>query len=270
MFLFTLMCNSVNGQEYTKIIEPNSTVWHFAHKQLAGEFIDTIFAGDQTDGWTNLWYHGVFKNNVKTYMGKVKASFNNDSVWYIPPDETHEKLLFDLTLNKGDTFKLTGFIVDTVFYEDGRKYVEFTEDTHWDENIRFIEGVGPNLSFIYGWLDLGISHPYVVCQFLNGQKIYSANNSHFKDCRLLTDNSRLKKSGQFKVYPVPFNEILNVSFPKQGYTQFYIFDQLGKMVLRKNYFKNEVTINTESLGKGIYILKIITENQCETYKLTKQ
>ncbi|NOY95281.1 MAG: hypothetical protein GXO81_02675, partial [Chlorobi bacterium] len=78
LFLLTLILNQAKGQEYSKVVEPNLTTWYFAHQQLAGKSIDTIFAGGQIDGWIDLWYHGVFMNHEKTYMGKIKCSPNND------------------------------------------------------------------------------------------------------------------------------------------------------------------------------------------------
>lgn len=252
----------------SEIIE-RPTTWYFAHSQLERQFIDTISTGAQTDGWTDLWYHGIFENGGKTFVGKVKCSQNNDSVWYIGSGVTKERLIFNLNLNKGDTFDLTGWVVDAVFYKNNRKYIEFNGNAYWGDKIQFIEGVGPNLGFLYA-SNLQFLHPYVVCQFQWLQKVYSADNNYFKDCDFLVDNINQTQSGTIKVLPVPFNDELKIQLQEYKQGHVCILDLLGRVVYYRDYTGNAITVNTTSFNKGIYLLKIFTGRQYVTYKILKQ
>ena len=269
LFFFILVFNQTSGQEYQKIIEPNSTTWYLAHQQLAGYFIDTIFAGNQTDDWIDLWYCGIFVNNEVTYAGKVKSSENNDSVWYIAPETTEEILIYNLNLIKGDTFEYTGSVVDTVFIKNNRKHIEFNEDTGWGEKVQFIESVGPNHSLIYAW-DLGIGNPFVVCQFEAEQKTYSTENSQFKDCELLTDNFSQNKFTEIKIFPIPFKNELNIYFQEHKLNHVYILNLSGQIIFQQEYMIARNTINTSGFGRGIYFLKISAGHHYKTYKILKQ
>ena len=262
-----------NFTTYSNIIE-NPTSWYFAHTQLEDQFIDTIFTGEQHENWTDLWYHGVFMNNEKTYMGKVKCSLNNDSVWYLAPDATEAQLVFNLNLGKGDMFDFGKggggqFYVDSVYYKNSRKYVEFNGDNYWGDKMQFIEGVGPNLSFIYAW-NVGILQPYVVCQFKWRQKFYSTDNDSFQNCDFLINSIDQTEHGDIQIFPNPFTNELKIEFKdhRQGFV--CVLDLFGKIIYQQDFQGNVIAINTTNFVCGMYLLKIFTNNYHVTYKILKQ
>jgi len=71
---------------------------------------------------------------------------------------------------------------------------------------------------------------------------------------------------QFKIFPNPFNDIVNLNLPKsKGDYTTTIIDMLGNVVLSKkyNHLKNNVLLETKNLRKGAYYLSI---NSTETFK----
>lgn len=259
------------GQEFQPIVKPDTTIWYIAHQQLAGQFLDTLFAKNEVDGWTELWFQGAYYYGEMQYVGKTKTSVNNDSVWFIAAEDSIEMLLFDLNLNQGDTFKHAGYIVDTVYIEDERKHIVFQNDSHWDEPIKFIEGVGPNLSFMGAWYS-GLLHPIVVCQFENENRVYSNPNDHFENCRILSTDIRKQKHQEFdiKVFPNPFGDKLTINFPDAISRQISLVDIHGRILFTQMNPGNNLSINTSGLKTGIYFLQVQENNENLSFKICKE
>jgi len=143
--IIVLLVNPLVGQSYKQVVLQNSSEWYFAHKQLSGQFIDTIFAGDINNDSIDIWYRGIFGNGDLIYAGKIRSSEDNSMLWYTESNSSEEKLIYDITLEKGDTFDFLSSIeeavVDTTYILDDRKVIEFNYVTNWYEPIRFIEGI---------------------------------------------------------------------------------------------------------------------------------
>ena len=149
IYLLGLLFHKGFGQTYQKVAITDTTTWLVAQEQLFGRFIDTLYAKNQIDDQIEIWF-GSSGFGELFLMGFLRASEDNSKLWFSPngTSKNEELLVFDLTLEKGDTFYLgsTLTIVDTVFYRDNLMHIEFDISTIWDENLRFIEGVGPNIS----------------------------------------------------------------------------------------------------------------------------
>lgn len=265
--IFIIAClihfNNLIAQDYENIIKEDTSIWYVAHKQLAGFLMDTIFAKDYTNGWTNIYGQGAYFSNEPTFTGKVHTSPDNDKIWYIPPNETDSILIFDLSLEKNDTFLFNGYpgMVDTIYIKDGRKYIEFNLNTDWGENIMFIEGVGPNVSFIYFWIYSGILTPYVVCKFDNEIRLYSADNPFYiEDCSLKLSSISSSKIKKLQLYPNPFLDYVQIQ--ENSINEKYhvkIFDIYGALCAESGV--NDKRINTAHLVKGIYFFQFVSENE---------
>lgn len=275
ILLIVLQLNSfwILGQEFKPIAKPNSSKWYFAHQQLSGNMVDTIYTNEKQDEWIDLLYHGRFFNYEKTYIGKIKISSDNDKIWYISPDNNYEKLIYDLTLEKGDVFDFGYYqlAVDSVYYLNERKVIDFGLHSHaWGENVKFIEGVGPNTSFIAYYYDVGVLEPLVICKFENSEKEYSIENSNFSDCNILTTG--IKKNNpinQILVFPNPTNNWVQIEGLPVSETNFKIYNMSGELI--KEIVNNQSTqrIITSDLSRGIYFLNIKTVNQTKTFKIVK-
>jgi hypothetical protein len=77
-----------------------------------------------------------------------------------------------------------------------------------------------------------------------------------------------------KIYPNPFNQELTilVSTPVlQGETELKLFNPLGAEIISNPVFENEkIILNTSSLSKGVYILKITSQGKTEIRKVIKE
>ena len=72
----------------------------------------------------------------------------------------------------------------------------------------------------------------------------------------------------FKIYPNPVNTVLHIELNSAKQTQVEIYNVLGKLVISKT-ISNSETIQTNSLSKGIYILRLTQGNKTISKKLIK-
>ena len=83
-------------------------------------------------------------------------------------------------------------------------------------------------------------------------------------------DSLLVQTGS-SVYPNPFSDVLIVNLPdNSGTPEFQMFDELGR-VLYVNYTQNgkNYLINTYSIAKGVYFLRITVGGEQQNFKLLK-
>ena len=85
----------------------------------------------------------------------------------------------------------------------------------------------------------------------------------------------VQKREQFglKVYPNPTNAYLYLSFssfPTEG-TEIELYNQEGKMLLRKQLFQPKEIIDMSRLTKGMYFLKLLSaDSKLDTKKIILQ
>ena len=72
-----------------------------------------------------------------------------------------------------------------------------------------------------------------------------------------TGISELKnKDNEFRIYPNPVNEILNVEFGGVKNAQIFVYDVCGKEIMSNQIERGVSQINVSALAKGIYFIKI--------------
>ncbi len=267
----SLMFN-IPAQEYKPVVKEDTSIWYFAHKQLAGNFIDTLWAKEKKNDWVSLYYHGIFNNEEIPYLGKAKESSSHEKIWYIPPEGTDSVLVFDIGLVKGDTFMFNGYpgIVDSTYYKNTRRYVEFNLSTDWGDKIKFIEGVGPNVSFIYFWeYNYRFLTPYIVCKYHDNTLVYNVDNPYyFTGCKLNNTGIPHKKCNQtIQLFPNPFHNFLTIRGAMEYKIILNILDLQGKLIFQTLLEGKEKMINMAMLEKGFYIAKIINITNNESYHL---
>ena len=84
---------------------------------------------------------------------------------------------------------------------------------------------------------------------------------------LSTSNLEFNNS-DFVIFPNPANDFINIS-SKSIISKTEIYDIDGRLVFFSTADKNQATLNIENISKGIYLLKIITENGTEIKKIFK-
>lgn len=74
---------------------------------------------------------------------------------------------------------------------------------------------------------------------------------------------------EFKVYPNPVKDILNISFDKEIATV-SICNLLGQEVLSKSVNSNETSVDVAYLSAGTYLIKITADSEVKTLKVIKE
>ena len=272
IFLLGLFFHKGFGQTYQKVAIPDTTTWLVAQAQLYGEFIDTLYAKNQSDDKIEIWFGSQY-GVEQLFLGLLSSNEDNSRLWFTPygTGNNEEMLIFDLTLEKGDTFYLGSTLttVDTVFYRDNLKYIEFDISTIWDENLRFIEGVGPNISV--AWMaHPGILEPYVVCKY-DDALFYVAENPNFIDCSIDTTNSEeMDNYYEINIYPNPFEDCLRINvFSLSNKTEIIISDMKGRIVFNDNFLNGYNEICLASLQPGPYIINFLFDKTIYRSKIIK-
>jgi len=208
---------------------------------------------------------------------------------YSPPfDPSRDVLIMDLNLQVGDTFSLhsdyyfisqsismecPNIIVDSVFYENGRKVVRTNcNPLHCIVSIfdpytplSFIEGVGPNRGPFY-WLaqyyhDAGKAS-LLLCFYKDDTLSYM--NPLYNTCDTFPDLVSIHDQylNGIDIFPNPIEDnLLNISFDGTFSGLIFLYNALGSKV----YSIDLSNVHTHQIkmmyfSKGIYFLKIIDKN----------
>jgi len=290
IFLLVLVCQDVNAQthdynnsmfldgrvenpqylpqEYQPTILPNISRWRIAHKQLFGNIMGEITViSDETSEYSDLYFTFI-EGSDSIYAGKIREDYLDGKLWYVDPDSTNEKLIFDLNLQVNDTFYNwilpgTYMKVDSVYLFEGRKYIEFDATTAWDEPIKFIEGVGPNISLLWAQSNSGFQDPYSVCTYEGEVLVYTNDNPNFLYCEFYPTNIKNNHYKHLKIFPNPTQENLTIKIPDINSDELIIvvLNLAGEVVLKTTTSKNEITLNMSKFCSGIYVLYIIEQDK---------
>ncbi len=277
LVILNISLQKLTAQEYKEVIKSDNSVWRIAHKQLSGNFIDTLYAAIQIGDYIEVLYKGTMFNGESKYVGKFRSSLDNSKLWYIPPDKTVEILVFDLSLKMGDEFNFGTYTakVDSVFYLDSLKYIEFDISTDWNEKVRFIEGVGPNLSLIWAWETSGILSPFCVCKYEDSIEVYVNKNQNFINCDLNTTNSEyFAATDLIKISPNPIQDIFEIrinSIENYSKVELQIINSSNKILFKKRLIDNRTNINISGFSSGIYFVLIRFNQKNQNFtKIIKQ
>ncbi|WP_395074690.1 T9SS type A sorting domain-containing protein [Flavobacterium sp.] len=71
-----------------------------------------------------------------------------------------------------------------------------------------------------------------------------------------------------KIYPNPAQNVVNVEV--DGLNEIEVYDINGRFLLKKQMSENKNVIDISSLSKGIYVLKVSTENGIGNFKIIKE
>lgn len=278
LILVILFSTQLKAQPYESVFHDSITVHICKYSLLGSNTILYAFFGDTiVNGFSYrkvaVGHGGSF---TKPAEGLVREDTMSGKVWYrsispgqyYPDRDTIDKLVMDLTLQKGDSFNFgvtnhTHYfsVVDTIYIENGKKHIKFNK-------ISFIEGEGTSISLCYkdssrnsrayyGWL--------VECIFKGTAQEYTSlltNNKPFVDsCFGPTTIPNITEDKETTtIYPNPSNGVFTVTIPNKT-KQVYITTINGELILRKevNATTKELQFNLSDQPKGIYFLNLSTD-----------
>ena len=228
-------------------------------------FSDTIFTKENA-----TFIGGIREDSLKRVYYKGKNIFES-FIWDYHPDE--EKLLYDFSLNVGDTFRLNHsyafseghFLVvskiDSVLINNKyRKRINFGDSSaNWIREV-WIEGIG-NIprGLLY------TSDPNTpICDFNNTLICFKQNDillymdSAFSKCYFYYDDIKENETFEknIKIFPNPVSNELTISFDKSTKATFFLYNIYGKLLKSKHFFSNKTTLSLSGYSDGIYYYSI--------------
>jgi hypothetical protein len=210
------------------------------------------------------------------YQGAIRQDIENRKVYYIPPADTNEFLLYDFTLQVGDTIK--GFLEINSF---GTPIVQSIDSVliggqyrkRWNinqlYNISIIEGVGSTYGLILPLIgDLNVVDlAYITfhCFCNDSGLIYPSNVT---ECKVITDisNTINLSNNSLLIYPNPIKGEFFIHFDYKEKYIITIYDLNGKLIIEETNFNSPLKIKL--MNKGLYVLTI-TDMQKNILKTTK-
>jgi len=200
------------------------------------------------------------------YQGSIRQDTSIKKVFYVPPTDSIEQMLYDFNMQVGDTVK--GFIEESTFNNEVVQSIDsvligINYHKRWNinsfYNIFLIEGVGSTYGLIkkspgnmidqkdysltcFRQNDIPLyPDTSVTCEIINGVKDISSN------------------SFQTSIAPNPFHiSALLQTNSKNGCVSFRIYNAIGLLVKEEIILNGEKYIlNCAGLRNGIYFLQLI-------------
>ena len=286
---FLLLINKPSNAQYQSVFGNTQTSWNIKHQQLFGDYTDSLSVIGDTiingNFWKKLDCYTFFSNQPVLYTNKIflKEDTNSGKVWgFGPPSDTTLKLIMDLSLNVGDTFKIYNYYypVDSIYYVSGKKYVRFDLLIFYppnNEKFTMIEGTGTNIGICYNINSLPGLNPYLLCQYKDYQPVYiNADSIWGGMCKVIITNvNKVENISNVKIFPNPAQNQVNITIDFEKYDNFdiVISDIQGKTMLNtqliSNKSNNQLSIDISQIPQGIYSIKLLSKNFIYHYKFIK-
>ena len=278
--LFTTL--AIKAQPYQSIFYEDTTRWTAFECVIDGFYYYTSSIYDDTT-INNVQYKIIHLGlicapNFNEIIGFLREDTLTGKVWYKPKfeEEKDEFLIMDLSLQKGDSFEFTtdtyyqqkaDWIVDSVYYEDSRKIVEFTYDLSWclaDQKLRFIEGIGPSNGVSYY---ISPEEYALVFKYHNDQLVYTSDNyenvGYRDNCNVAVDI--LNEQTFFEIQSAENMEVDLLIHENKQLVKLTVYSVFGKQVYSKTLQtgNNQICLNNH----GIHIFRLQVGANITSFKL---
>lgn len=249
--------NGTGDENYSITISGDTLISSQTYHKLTTPYVESFSTG--TCGGISTGYKGAIREDTL-----------NRKVFFIPPTDTTEQLLYDFTMQVGDTVKgyIETFNVDIVQSIDsvlvGNNYRK-----RWSINpsyqIDFIEGIGSTyglIEFSPGFTDAAFFS--ITCFQQNGQTLYPDT---ITNCQLIMTsvNSIESYSTLANISPNPFStrttvQITSSELRSTSY-ELEMYDVFGRMVKEFAIRSSPFVIERGNLPSGIYFIQLEEEGK---------
>ncbi|HKL02113.1 MAG TPA: hypothetical protein VJ911_00505, partial [Cryomorphaceae bacterium] len=233
-----------NGYYLLNTDNPNFYFFELYDTEVFETSTDTIISGTT--------YTKIISNSInQPYAGSLREI--EGKVFIVPPDSVSELILYDFTLNIGDTieaysenFSVPLVVEDTYYLEiDGssRKVIQF-EGGNW------IEGVGANRGlFMEVLVNISGGWSHLECFEIEGWPIFSADGS---DQGCILSSSYDSTIEDAFIFPNPSSgEIQSQGI--DGIISYQLINTTGRLVKEARSI-SKMDLNFTEEAKGIYLL----------------
>ncbi|MCW5520515.1 T9SS type A sorting domain-containing protein [Aureitalea sp. L0-47] len=279
---FILFLNLSFAQPYLPMLDEDH-VWNT-------DFYVDPFGGGQTGIVSSENYvAGETVINNETYksvyidgeLGSCLVREENGIVYRYDTNANEEVIIYDFTLEIGDTFEFPqiifeGFCGALGFYNgplemtvtdrttefianQNRVVITFDYISEFSVQCQWIEGIGSTLGFDPVGDVIDIGSRYLVCFTKNGTTYFFNNATACDNTNLsVPDNSK----DQIVLAPNPVQDISILQLPSElNVDTVRIYDITGKVISEATITKNYLTINAMDFSAGIYFYRAISENK---------
>jgi len=239
VYTFTVGDTIINGTQYTKAYQSES---YFP------------------DPWPQSMYACSYRNDT------------SKKVYYVPKDSISEYLLYDFSLDLGDTIHLIGispwggsqedwvfnvYSIDSVEIDGNyRKRLEMRMGNyHWDY---WIEGIGSMKGFLRILEPIYMSSSEELNCFLhNDEVVYKNPDSYFSTCCGITGyNLQEAHDCRAEVYPNPSNGVFYLKGLPDNVTSVKIYNLFGRFIAEIPLNSETSAIELTGYTPGLYLLLI--------------
>lgn len=274
LLIFLLVSVGIKAQ-YSPIVKTDSTSWTIKHEIYDRAQIESLYLTGTINLNSKIYYPTYIKDNggIEGLVGYFREDSSIGKAWFLGIKDTSEYLIMDLNLVIGDSILVKTYArtneyahVTEVGKENNRKVI--MTDYHIgggfiSENLKFIEGVGPNASLLYQLefataIEINMVGGFLVCKAYNDKDLVYAWDPINFECGPLWNNIESNIRDRIIIYPNPSSQILKISGDEN--LEVAIFDLKGKLVLTTN--KKEININ--GLSNGVYVVRLSSDDKIVT------
>ncbi|MBN2166754.1 MAG: T9SS type A sorting domain-containing protein [Marinilabiliaceae bacterium] len=208
---------------------------------------------------------GIREDENKRIYFKGDTVIHNDKPLWLAEPPLDEMLLYDFSLEIGDTIKngnshdeIVVMDIDTILFGNTlRKVFKLSHHVEW------IEGIGNTRGLLYssGDIAIGGSNGYLICFIQNDIVLY--HNDYYDDCFPSTLNADIKQiNPEILVCSNPLEQQIQFKWCNCIINRIEIFDVQGVLidVINVSNDSTEVNYPTNRMQSGVYIYRANSSN----------
>ena len=281
ILLFTILTLNSFSQDSFPLIEENKT-WNVISVIRTGSYPgDTTFSTltYQFYGDTiieSLTYKKLYRSNEANPLNWTLDSFmreNDKKVWYKHFSDDNEILMYDYSLEVGDSILdysgTTYLIIDSTGYEtigqdERKKYYLSSIDMPDYYHETWIDGIGSNKGICWaGSVLLVGGWSWFLCLSENGELVYM--NPNYNSCYLITEITETELPN-INIYPNPSGEKMRIDYNRSFSIESIMVTNINGQLI-KTFDSKKSELDISDIPSGLYFLKISFENGSLTKKI---
>jgi hypothetical protein len=273
IFLTLLFIPFLGIAQYKSIFGSSSTKWNYAILLVDYTRSDSLWIVKDTTVNDTTWKKIIGNPSTNFYGGLLYEDTTKGKVWYksLGVVDTASSLCFDFSLSVGDVFNIKNgwknyslqeMTVDSVYFKDNRKHIQFKGGLGWGsqilEKFTFIEGVGSNISPVYKDSSQKNIPGYLLCSAKNGT--YEYLNKLFNGNCWVNVSSLMQEeiSQKITVFPTVFlNNIYITEGEPRLIREIFLYNASGKLITKSSF---QQKLDLTYLLPGMYFLVLRTRS----------